>query len=225
MCGCVTAASDLSRCKTALQFSPPDTSSEVCDPGVVCVLPAGEISPTVGIWEGRASRCPRGVVLSLPRKRLEEPAKNWSVNLPPSEERKLSKWAREELSFGNPGDNRSRSFTQWFLHNNLWSGWSVYFRKASKWWEVMQHFCYLFPWLVTLTVPSVFLIARFSFFHLQFLAAGFWCVFARFRGSKYLCMFGKNPSWMGVNVLLKWQQLCYGRPFGFIRLFNPPVDC
>lgn len=38
-------------------------------------------------------------------------------------------------TFLNPGDNRSCSFTQWSLHNNLWSGWSVYFRKASKWWE------------------------------------------------------------------------------------------
>lgn len=76
--GCVevvTAAQDLTRCKTALWFSPPYICSKACDPGVIWVLLTGEISPTVGIWEGRASCCPQAMVLGLPQKRLEEPAK------------------------------------------------------------------------------------------------------------------------------------------------------
>lgn len=34
----------------------------------------------------------------------------------------------------------------------------------------MQHFCYLFLWLVTLTASSLFLNARFSFLQLWFQA-------------------------------------------------------
>lgn len=67
----------------------------------------------------------------------------------------------------------------------------------------MQQFCYLFLWLVTLTVLCVFLIARFGFFQLQFLAAGFWCVFAHFSGSKYLCTFEKKNLLNGCECSLQ----------------------
>lgn len=46
--------------------------------------------------------------------------------------------------------------------------------------------------LVSYSHCSLSLIACFRFFQLHFLAAVFWCVFAHFSGSKYLCMFEKT---------------------------------
>lgn len=71
------------------------------------MLPAGEMNPTGGFKKAEHATVPKQW---LPE--LAEPAKLIHINLPLSEERKLSTWAWEKLSFGNPGDNRSYSFTQ-----------------------------------------------------------------------------------------------------------------
>lgn len=78
---------------------------------------------------------------------------------------------------------------------------SILERHPSDGREVMQHFCYLFPWLVTHCSQCV------PYCSLQFFPASVssCCVlvfFALFGGSKYLCMFEKSPAeWMRMFSL------------------------
>lgn len=136
--GCVDVSLQRRICHVVKQpcwFSPLDICSEVCDPGDLSAAGLGKLTQLEHLGRQSIPLSPSSGFRPSPSRA----GRAWKMDpYKPS-----SFWRGEafqmgmgkKLSFGNPGDNRSCSFTQCSLHNNLWSGWSVYFRKASKWWE------------------------------------------------------------------------------------------